>query len=64
MRDLTFSEIDGQATELLPTKETLFFIKVNYANVYATNSATALQAFTWGSTNVANAQQYVTTMQH
>jgi hypothetical protein len=64
MRDLTFSEIDGQATELLPTKETLFFFKVNYADVYATNSATALQAYTWGSMNVANAEQYVQVNQY
>lgn len=45
MYELSMSEIDSQSTELLPSRETLFF-NFNYANVWASNSSLAVNAAT------------------
>lgn len=43
MRELSFTELDTERTELLPTRETLAFNN-NWANIVATNSSMALNA--------------------
>ena len=44
MRELSFAELDTERTELLPTRETLTFGNVNWANIVASNSSMALNA--------------------
>ena len=44
MRELSFTELDTERTELLPTRETLTFGSTNWANVVASNSSMALNA--------------------
>ena len=44
MRELSFAELDTERTELLPTRETLTFGNINWANIVATNSSMALNA--------------------
>jgi hypothetical protein len=44
MRELSFTELDSERTELLPTRETLSFGNSNWANVMASNSSLALNA--------------------
>ncbi|WP_127131033.1 hypothetical protein [Georgenia sp. SYP-B2076] len=58
MRDLTPGELDGQATELLPTRETLTF-DLSFANVYATNASLALNAVTYDSAAYSAAVQTI-----
>lgn len=58
----TVSEIADQHVELLPEKETLSFNN-NWANIYATNSAMALNAASVFSNAHATALQSVTVYQ-
>ena len=44
MRELSFTELDTERTELLPTRETLSFGNSNWANIVANNSSMALNA--------------------
>ena len=44
MRELSFTELDTERTELLPTRETLTFGNFNWANIVANNSSMALNA--------------------
>ena len=56
MRELSFTELDSERTELLPTRETLSWGNTNWANVAASNSSMALNAATFWST--ANSAAY------
>ena len=50
MNEITLTELEGESTELLPTRETLFFNTsfwsnhVNVANITASNTSVALNA--------------------
>ncbi len=46
MREINFTELEAEHTELLPTRETLNFGfgNNNWAAIYATNSSLALNA--------------------
>lgn len=58
MRELSFTELDTERTELLPTRETLSWGNTNWANVAATNSSMALNAGTfWSVAHSAALQQ-------
>ena len=48
MREINFTELEAEHTELLPTRETLFFNN-NWAAIYASNSSLALNAASLGS---------------
>jgi hypothetical protein len=48
MRELNFAELEAERTELLPTRETLFFNN-NWAGIVATNSSLALNAASIGA---------------
>ena len=61
--ELTLSELAIQQAELLPERETLYF-DFNWANVYATNAALAVNAATILSAANANAWQSVYVDQH
>ena len=60
---LRFDELDAQAVELLPARETLLF-DVNIANVIAVNLAIAVNAASFGSTANALAAQAISVLQH
>jgi hypothetical protein len=62
-KELTLSELAIQHAELLPDRETLFF-NYNWANVYATNTALAVNAYTFYSNAYADAYQKVVVTQH
>jgi hypothetical protein len=59
---ITFSELDTEAVQLLPAKETLFW-NHNWANVWASNSSMALNASTFFSNANSTALQSVTVTQ-
>jgi hypothetical protein len=61
--ELTLSELEVQHAELLPERETLYF-DYNWANVYATNTALAVNAYTFYSNAYANAYQKIVVVQH
>jgi hypothetical protein len=63
MRELSFTELDTERTELLPTRETLTFGNTNFANVWATNSSMALNAATFASLAHSEAWQAITVTQ-
>ncbi len=63
MSEFTKAELEAQHVELLPAKETLFY-NYNWANVYATNSAMAVNAATLWSHANATALQAVNVHQH
>jgi hypothetical protein len=60
-KELTITELDSQHVELLPARETLSF---NWANVYASNSALALNAATFFSQANALAGQTIVVTQY
>jgi hypothetical protein len=55
--EITFSELDAQAVELLPAREALGYF--NTALVYASNSSTALNVLTLGSVAASEANQVI-----
>ena len=59
--ELTFEELDLQQAELLPAREALAHF--NYANVYATNTAVALNAASYFAKAKAVAVQKVFVLQ-
>ena len=59
---LTYDELDTEMVSLLPSKETLHFHS-NWANVYASNSALALNAGSYFSQANALAYQNVSVNQ-
>ncbi len=61
--ELTLSELDVQHAELLPERETLFF-NYNWANVYASNTALAVNAYAFYSSAYADAYQKIVVVQH
>ncbi len=62
MQHITLTELDAQAVELLPSKETLF-IDINWAAVDASNASYAVNAATLLSSATSSATQYVTVVQ-
>ncbi len=62
MQHLTLTELDAQAVELLPSKETLFF-DTNLAVVSASNASYAVNAATLLSLANSNAEQYIAVIQ-
>jgi hypothetical protein len=66
MTKLTAAELAAESVELLPDRDTLFslsFTKVNWAEVYASNTSTAMNVFTIHSEANSAALQSVTTIQ-
>ncbi len=63
MTTLTIDELCTETAELLPTRETLDFIHVNWANVWANNSALAVNAASIFANAQAAAYQQVNTLQ-
>jgi hypothetical protein len=63
MQNITFAELDAQAVELLPAKETLFFDD-NWTAIYASNSSLAVNAATILSQANSAAVQTVVVSQH
>ncbi len=64
MREINFTELEAEHTELLPTRETLNFGfgNNNWAAIYATNSSLAVNAVSLGSlANSAAVQAIVVT---
>ena len=61
--ELTLSELEIQHAELLPERETLKF-NFNWANIYATNTAVAVNAYSFYSSAYANAYQSIYVDQH
>jgi hypothetical protein len=55
MDKLTVQDLDRQPVEMLPAREALSLF--NLANIYATNSSTALNVLTVGSAAVSSANQ-------
>jgi hypothetical protein len=62
MNTISYTELESEIVEVLPEKETLSWSS-NYAWIYASNSALALNAATLGSAAVANAGQAITVVQ-
>ena len=48
-RELTIAELEAERTDLLPSRETLFFGNTNWASIMASNSSLALNAASLGS---------------
>jgi hypothetical protein len=60
-KELTIAELEAERTDLLPSRETLFFNN-NWASIVASNSSLALNAASLGSVaNSAAAQTIVVT---
>jgi hypothetical protein len=55
---ITFAELDTEAVELLPSKETLYW-NPNWASIVATNSSMALNAGTFYSNAYSSAGQVI-----
>ena len=55
--EITFSELDTQAVELLPAREALGWF--NVALISASNSSTALNVLTLGSVAASSANQAI-----
>jgi hypothetical protein len=62
MTEFTMHELELEHTELLPSREALGWGS-NWANVYATNTAVAAQAFTVNSIAAASANQTIVVLQ-
>jgi hypothetical protein len=65
MREINFTELEAEHTELLPTRETLSFGygNNNWAAIYATNSSLALNAASLGSLASSAAVQTIVVTQ-
>jgi hypothetical protein len=65
MREINFTELEAEHTELLPTRETLSFGygHNNWAAIYATNSSLALNAASLGSLASSAAVQTIVVTQ-
>jgi hypothetical protein len=63
MTTLSIHELTAESAELLPTRETLFFVSVDIAHVTAVNSAAAVNFATVFSAAQAVAGQTVTVIQ-
>jgi hypothetical protein len=63
-KELTFTDLDSEQVELLPTRDTLtFFGNQNWASVYASNSSMALNAASVYSTASSSAVQQISVTQ-
>lgn len=49
MRELNFTELEAEHTELLPTRETMNVFGSNFAAIVASNSSLALNAASIGA---------------
>jgi hypothetical protein len=66
MTDFTMTEIDAQHVELLPAKETLFYVNFgnhNWSAIYASNSSLAVNAATLLSSAESAAVQTISVSQ-
>ncbi len=65
MREINFTELEAEHTELLPTRETLNFGfgNNNWAAIYATNSSLAVNAVSLGSLANSSAVQAIVVTQ-
>ncbi|QAY69082.1 hypothetical protein [Xylanimonas protaetiae] len=63
MNEITLHELEGESTELLPERETLFFNRANWAGIYASNSSLALNAASLFSTAASSAVQTIVVSQ-
>lgn len=63
MSTLTLHDVASESAELLPTRETLDFIHVNYANVWASNSSLALNAASFFAVANSAAVQNIAVLQ-
>jgi len=61
-RELTIAELESEHTELLPSRETLFFNN-NWASVLASNSSLAFNAASLNAMASAAAVQTITVTQ-
>ena len=64
MTALSVQELSLESAELLPSRETLDFININIANVYAVNTAVAVNVLSVGSVANAYAAQAVVVTQY
>jgi hypothetical protein len=62
MTTISYSELESETVELLPEKETLF-LNNNWANVYASNQALALNVASVFANAQANAVQGIAVIQ-
>ena len=62
-RELTIAELESEHTELLPTRETLYYGSTNWASIVASNSSMALNAASLCSTANSAAVQTITVSQ-
>lgn len=61
-KELTFTELESEHTELLPLRETLTWGSTNWANIVASNSSMALNAASlYAVANSTAAQSIVVT---
>jgi hypothetical protein len=66
MTEFTMTDIDAQYVELLPTKETLFYVNFgnhNWSSIYASNSSLAVNAATLLSSAESAAVQSISVTQ-
>lgn len=61
MKDVSVSELEAQRAELLPARETLY--NLNFAEVWAANSSTALNIVTEDSQAYSSALQGIFVVQ-
>jgi hypothetical protein len=61
-KELTTIELDEETVELLPSRETLH-VHFNWASVYASNSAHAINFASHGSLAAASASQNIAVVQ-
>ncbi|HEU5038877.1 MAG TPA: hypothetical protein VFT70_17855 [Nocardioides sp.] len=61
-KELTIAELEAERTDLLPTRETLYFNN-NWASVVASNSSLAMNAASYGSWANSAAYQSVSVTQ-
>jgi hypothetical protein len=61
-KELTITELDTESVELLPSRETLH-VHFNWAAVYASNSANAVNLFSHHSVAAASAHQNIAVIQ-
>jgi hypothetical protein len=60
MKELTIQELEGQSVELLPSRETLYYVGGdNFASIYAANTSVALNAASLWSSAYSSANQLV-----
>lgn len=64
MSQITHSELEATAVEVLPDRETLGFISLNWSKVKATNVSVAANVLTNKSMALSSANQAIFVYQH